>query len=238
MTELYTISENEGLIARFKFLTKMPGYYGVTDSNLIYKSTSPCAAKLFGWNKPENAVNQSVYNIRSRAVEAANLYDKSSNISMQLQKPIVAVQIVNRGTAPQIFMTQKIPIITNKNAIKGVFISCMELSNVTRESCQWIQGGDKHFTDTTHAPKQYILTPEASPLPLSNRQQECLALLIRGKTYKEISHALNVSDRTIEDHIHAIKYKLGCYNKSQLIEKAIDSGFLFHVPETLFGLLR
>ena len=87
-------------------------------------------------------------------------------------------------------------------------------------------------------PKQYILTPEASPLPLTHRQQECLALLIRGKTYKEIAYMLGISNRVVEDHIHAIKYKLGCYSKSQLIEKAIDSGFLFHVPETLLGLLR
>lgn len=86
-------------------------------------------------------------------------------------------------------------------------------------------------------PKQYMLSPEASPLPLTLRQQECLSLLIRGKPVKEIAYILGIADRTVEDHIMRMKYSLGCNTKSQLIELAIDKGFLFHVPELFFRVL-
>ena len=53
---------------------------------------------------------------------------------------------------------------------------------------------------------------------------------------KEIAYLMSISPRTVETHIENMKYKLGCYSRSQLIEKAIDNGFLFHVPANLFGL--
>ena len=79
----------------------------------------------------------------------------------------------------------------------------------------------------------YIINSEHSPLPLSPQQQCCVFLLIRGKTLKEVAYILEISTRTVESHIEAIKHKLGCYNKGQIIEKAIDSGFLYYIPEAL-----
>ena len=53
---------------------------------------------------------------------------------------------------------------------------------------------------------------------------------------KEIALVLGISVRTVETHFETIKHKLGCCNKSQLIEKAIDSGFLFHIPANFLGI--
>lgn len=236
MKEHYTIAENEDLITKFEFLKDMPGYFSVIDTVLNIKSMSPNIATFYGWNRTIDVIDQSIYQIPSRAVEAVELFVEYDNIVFRCKREITALQIVNCKFGLGITMSQATPIIDTNGIVKGIFFSAINLTDYIQTRYRRVNEADKKFINLEQAPKQYILTPEASPLPLSHRQQECLALLIRGKTYKEIAHMLNVSDRTIEDHMHAIKYKLGCYNKSQLIEKAIDSGFLFHVPETLFGL--
>ena len=94
MKEHYTIAENEDLIKKFKYVMDMPGYFCIFEPPLIYKSISPDLAILLGWNKPENAINQPAEKIPSHAVEGINLYHKYSNITIKLQNPVIAIQIV------------------------------------------------------------------------------------------------------------------------------------------------
>ncbi len=61
---------------------------------------------------------------------------------------------------------------------------------------------------------------------LSMRQKECLFFLVRGKSDKEIGKILRLSPRTVESYVNEIKYKMGCYNRSQVIEKAFSEGMI------------
>lgn len=51
----------------------------------------------------------------------------------------------------------------------------------------------------------------------SQREIDCIKLLISGYTYKMIGIALEISPRTVESHIENIKKKSHCYTKSELI---------------------
>lgn len=64
---------------------------------------------------------------------------------------------------------------------------------------------------------------EASNLGLSKRETECLLHLLEGKSNKEIASQLFISVRTVESYIDSIKTKLGCFNKSELLSKAVQS---------------
>lgn len=70
-------------------------------------------------------------------------------------------------------------------------------------------------------------------LLLSQREEECLFYLARGKTAKHIARLLGISHRTVETHILHIKSKLKCHTKNQLIEKAFDSGLVYFMPNSL-----
>lgn len=59
--------------------------------------------------------------------------------------------------------------------------------------------------------------------PLTHRQKECLFLLTRGKTAKQIGQTLRISHRTVETHIVSLKNKMHCTTKDQLIEKVFDA---------------
>lgn len=56
---------------------------------------------------------------------------------------------------------------------------------------------------------------------LSNRQLECLYFLTQGMTQKQIAHALNLSPKTVEHYLSAIKEKTNCHSRSALIFEAL-----------------
>jgi len=66
----------------------------------------------------------------------------------------------------------------------------------------------------------------ASPKNLTQRQEECLYYLAQGKTAKEIAIILNLSNRTVEHHLDAVKLKYCCTSRSDLISKALKLPFI------------
>lgn len=54
---------------------------------------------------------------------------------------------------------------------------------------------------------------------LSKRQSQCAHLLLQGKTAEETGQILKISKRTVEEHIRAMKQKLSCKFRSELIMK-------------------
>ena len=59
-------------------------------------------------------------------------------------------------------------------------------------------------------------TPELTHL--TNRELDCLALLTKGETAKEIAQNLSISPRTVETYLQSIKHKTGLHCRSQLVK--------------------
>ena len=62
------------------------------------------------------------------------------------------------------------------------------------------------------------LSGHYSHCSLTNQQLNCLYLLLKGETAKSASRKLNISSRTFESHIHAIKTQCNLSSKSALIQ--------------------
>jgi len=134
-----------------------------------------------------------------------------------------------------------ISLISIKNIIfiKDIKSSYLDLTQTSADLFGWASpdyGKGKREKDNKIISSMnkfaiYIMNREHSPLPLTPRQEACVFLLIRGKTLKEIAYILGISVRTVESYIELIKHKLDCNNKGQVIEKALDAGFLHYIPE-------
>lgn len=61
------------------------------------------------------------------------------------------------------------------------------------------------------------------PEPLTQREQEVLALLIRAKTNREIAEELVISLRTVECHLSTIYGKLGVRGRSEAMLWAVNA---------------
>jgi DNA-binding CsgD family transcriptional regulator len=79
------------------------------------------------------------------------------------------------------------------------------------------------------------LNAEKHGILLSDREEECLFLMLRGHTAKGIAQILNISFRTAEYHSNNLRKKLGCSRKSTLVKTAIDLGYLNLVPQRFLG---
>lgn len=60
---------------------------------------------------------------------------------------------------------------------------------------------------------------------LTKQQASCLYYLVRGMTMKQIAATLNLAPKTVEHYLDAVKIKLNCFTRSELIEKALAMGF-------------
>lgn len=66
------------------------------------------------------------------------------------------------------------------------------------------------------------LTGNNGEVIISKREFDCLKLIIKSHSFKEIGKILNISPRTVETYINNLKYKLGCETRAQVIELIIS----------------
>jgi len=82
-----------------------------------------------------------------------------------------------------------------------------------------------------HKKTPYTISDDFDYSVLTSRERACLFHFIKGKTAQQIADTLYISKRTAEKHLANIKNKLDCKTKSDLIEKAVTSGFVhFNSP--------
>jgi DNA-binding NarL/FixJ family response regulator len=78
----------------------------------------------------------------------------------------------------------------------------------------------------THALQSRRKNPHQAPDRLTPRQREVLQLLAEGRTPKQISTLLNVSDRTVEFHKYRIMETLGLHTIAELAGYAVKRGIV------------
>ena len=67
---------------------------------------------------------------------------------------------------------------------------------------------------------------ELHPQPLSSREAEVLALVAEGNGNKEIAVSLNISERTVKNHLTGIMTKLRASDRTHAVVTAIRLGWL------------
>lgn len=102
-----------------------------------------------------------------------------------------------------------------------------------------VLSGEKYLPSSTF----FEETPQAMPLPrpasptltgeipapfdkLSRRESEILALLVEGRTNKEIAIALELQEITIKVHLRNVYRKIGAANRAQAVRIAMSSGWM------------
>lgn len=137
----------------------------------------------------------------------------------------------------------KHPFKNSEGKILGVFgqTTVMSSKNKLGKLLSTITLIDKKNTlYSESAPKSYQISSYNKLLQLTPRESECLFLLVRGKSAKEIAKFLLISHRTVEEHVEHIKQKMNVSTRFELIAKAIETGMLEIIPknEILLSLYK
>ena len=118
-----------------------------------------------------------------------------------VSKTFIESALCSNDKKIKFFLSHKTPLKTSSGKIIGTF-------------------GLSFLLDDMHS----LLPSIAQPIDVSftPRQVDCLICLVKGKTIKQIAQSLNLSAKTVEHYLTAIKTKLGAQDRSEMIEKALQ----------------
>ena len=225
--------KDDTLASQFSYARNLLSIVCVKDIDSVVQGMSKGLANRMGWKSPEDAIYTTDYDIPCDAVILAENFRSIDRQSLTSNCRALTLEMMNSNIGWLSMLVEKTPLINLDGNITGIYCQAFDISSTAffRYS-QILSSTDQKIICSDKQSAVYILNPELSPLPLTPRQQECVFFLIRGKTLKQIADILNLSIRTVESYVEAIKYRLNCTHKTQIIEKAISSGFLYFIPES------
>jgi DNA-binding CsgD family transcriptional regulator len=94
----------------------------------------------------------------------------------------------------------------------------------------------KYQSFLAETPINRVFISEISDIYLTNREATCLYLLLQNNTAKKIGKILNISPRTVESYLEAIKMKFNLDSKKELIKIAEILGLREKLANVCVGL--
>lgn len=207
------------------------------DINLKYVLINDYAAKMAGYTSSEVSFRGVTDpEIPCKTAELADVVARDDRTVLRTARSIKSINFsCYANNEWRLLLTQKSPFKNCHGQIIGI---CGQSIDIT--GCGFIRTAymifekDKKLFGNHQTPNQsyYTLKETIEDYRLSVRESECLFYLIRGKTSKEIASILNISFRTVEKHFERLKYKMNCFNRSEIIEKAICEGLGNIMPKS------
>jgi DNA-binding CsgD family transcriptional regulator len=220
------------------FVNQIPGFFGILNLESKFLCVNETGAKWTGFRSSKDMTGYSYSDIKCKAAEHHDLFIKQDKILLVRNRlKFLGHYCYNQDDWKVVFGGKYIL----KDQENNNFGLVSYFDDVTNDNLidisRFLFNLDRGFSKKNNKQFCYIIEGCVFNSLLSDRQSQCLFFLIRGKTSKEIAKILHLSFRTVETYVEQVKDKLNCASKSELIEKAIDSGYINVVPEALLEIL-
>lgn len=204
------------------------------NSELHYLGASRRMIKLFGFNDFDDVVGKSVYEIKCKAVECADqfMYQDKLVLSKGISMDILDIHAFH-GNITKLLLGHRSPLYDEQNQIIGTVYRGIKIEKELIEKlfCLLI-ASEKYYKNNKQ--NSYSNTMEKIDHTITSREKECLFYIVHGFTAKHIANKMAISPRTVETFMVSLKNKMHCHSKNQLIEAAINAGYLTYIPDTVF----
>lgn len=206
----------------------MPGHIGWKDIHRHYLGANKALLELKSLKSLSEITGRTDEELSPASSEDNRMYLEQDLRVLKGEK-ISSVHKDSNSNA--ILLLDKSPIRDEHNTVVGLIYYCRywhkaDVFNVLS------QLDDRLNLET----EDYSVDYHNNPFKLTSRESECLFLLIRGKTAKEIASLLSLSKRTIESYIENMKNKMNCQNKAEILVKAVTNDYHKHIPAGLNSL--
>jgi len=217
----------EGLISEFRTIyDDVPFIVSYKKPNLEIIYCNKLMAQYTGHQQTNEVLGKTDFDFRW--AEFAHLYTQHERDALNNKIYPALYPICNYEGKEGLVIIHRIPLFDNLAQPKGVlshayFVTSkqgLELSNLLLEG------------EPVRNCRGYSIGKNQD-ISLTRRERECLFYLVRGKSNKGIANALNLSDRTIEAYVEQLKFKFNCAYKGELIDKAVEMGYLYDLPSSL-----
>lgn len=212
------------------FLKDMPGIlYWEKDASLSFIGSNNTCAKSFGFGHVDKILGSNDYEIPCGISEYAEVFRKNDRLVMEGNKAVKFFEILHCADGWKVMIITKAPLFDDQKNIIGTRGYSIDVTYPFANLGYLLLKNQPSFRKNKSMQASYFVGAN-DKLQLTNRQSECLFLLLRGKTIKEAAKFLKLSPRTIEDFVDQLKAKFNCQTKSELIAAAIEHGFLNVIP--------
>ncbi|TDR77946.1 helix-turn-helix transcriptional regulator [Paludibacterium purpuratum] len=221
-----------------QLINTLPGFVVCKDSQSTYLYANQRDAELIGLRHQEEAIGMSDLDLPCGAVESAHLFRAQDREVIRSGQTLRVLDIHRYADNTwHSFLAHKMPLRDQAQNIVGVIGQMHEIK--TRELLALgvllnkIAYSAKAGIDPLATSTSYIIGSPGHGPKLTQRQEEIMFLLLRGKSARLIGRALGISTRTVEWHLCMLKEKFAVLSKSELIDKAIELGYLHNIPPGL-----
>jgi DNA-binding CsgD family transcriptional regulator len=204
-----------------KSTQKLPFNIYFLAPNSVNRYVNERTAETMGYASVTEGLGKTMFDI-SPTDNALSIIKTDREVVKNNTARIVEDMVIRNDGVEHTFVTVKVPCYDNEDNIAGIF-GCSILLNGQPCAAESLLHITKLglFNGLALATNNH---PDSNLL--STRQRDCLYYLVKGMTLKEIGVILNLSPRTVGHYLEAVKVKLGCSSRSQLIEKALTISIL------------
>ncbi|MGO1002729.1 helix-turn-helix transcriptional regulator [Lysobacter sp. CA196] len=205
------------------------------DSKFLYANTEFKA--LVGLEPDEDVDGLSDFDLPCEVASHGKTFREQDKYVMERQISITTLNVHRFKCAKwRAFLIVKKPFFDQETNIRGVLFHGTDITAINAGALgSYFGNPGPHQASINSQPQtgQVHADPEAD-IDMTRREYEVLFFLLRGGTSKRIAELLSISSRTVEQYIDVLKDKFEVLTKPDLIEKAINKGYLYVIPDTLF----
>ncbi|EKD54722.1 MAG: transcription regulator LuxR family protein [uncultured bacterium] len=218
-------------------INQLPGFIVCMDLTGNYIYVNQAFSSLLGFKNKEDVTGLAFKNAPCKVSEYADVHEKQNQEVVKSNAVIKLLDIHPYANNEIVtILTSKAPfkdVAGHFNVIAhGTVVSRSMLLKISTAIAQ----SDKRFRKNKNPDQRsYKIVEPIDCQKLSAREIECMFYLIRGKTMTQIATILRLSKRTVEYYLQNIKNKWSCHTKSDLIEKAIETGWIDFIPKNIFN---
>jgi DNA-binding CsgD family transcriptional regulator len=186
-----------------------PGLVVIKDHNSKFVSGSDRIANFLGWSSVEQMLGLTDFDLPCQAAQSADLFIKEDNIVFDTRKKMLTLDLQQYADNNwHLLLCERTLLPDRADSPPAILLNLIDVTGIAFfHAFVDYYNSDQKITGRNKA-GSYIISDNYADLALTPRQSEILYHTLRGKTSKEISILLHISDRTVEGHIEMIKKSL------------------------------
>lgn len=199
------------------------------DFNSVFITANNYFANLLGFKDPKKLIGKTDYQINCPASDLAQVFQKHDKEVIKTKKAIKFFEIVKfvSGDA-KISITTKAPLVDKNNNIIGTRGFSVDITQIFMQLDSLFEYRHQIVSANLSQGVYAVSLDKFSFLTAS--ESECLFLLLYNKSVNDIADFLRLSLKAVEKTIAKLKIKFVVSTTAELIDLAVEQGFLYMIP--------
>ncbi|PMS21627.1 hypothetical protein C0Z18_07150 [Trinickia dabaoshanensis] len=217
-------------------IDQIPGVCACKDAGSIFLYGNTAFKKSMGLDEGVPMLGLRHHDLPAAFGSYDDSYVAQDRFVMERGATVRSINIYHAGEiGVKAYLVVKRPFVDCETNARGVLMHGTDITDINSNMLKLVREAP-HGRSKTMPRGSFVINGEKRDIDLTPRETEILFFLLRGGVARRIADLLSISVRTVEHHIDALKDKFTVASKSELIEKAIEKGYFYITPATLFGV--